>query len=518
MAVMLSELARREMGRIVVRGEPVRLRWVFEDLISGDGHGLSCSFACSARALASAAEVRMLEEVFFQGKLSLRAEGVVEHFRPALRAAAAASAGMRPAAEQVNGAGAQHALVEPLKKAAERVAFSCGLEVLGPFEVTVESQTLERQRLDAMQRQLAEQRAAGQVEHLQRAGELLKQFESARAASPSLSPGDLLKQLNPADQGQLLQTLLLAEAKEKKTSAVWVVAGPNLVKVDPYASGGSAKVMALPATLGPLRSVQRGEDAATLLVGARSGVLKMSVDSPQEAVAYNDAGVTSQMGFSRAVVWNGQVWACHAEAGLVGWEMGVAERPKFEMRPTGLGIAGVAAARNLGVLDEGRMIFSSQDQLVVVMMENGAPTARAVGGRLGSEVVAVLPEKKRVFVVLKDGVVQMRDGETMEVIRQDRLGGETCAAALLPWLGSARLLLASEAGPVVCAGTDDEVVTHYLSPYRSLRVVTAAHDVIAALSADRQRMIWWQVWAGRQPAGDVFLTAVARHRGADVEV
>src|SRR5687768_5956817 len=148
MSVIQSELARREMGRVVVRDEPVRLRWVFEDLVSGDGHALACGFACTARALPSAAEVRMLEEVFLQGKLSVRTEGVVEHFRPALRAAAAASAGARPAAELVNGAhggGAAHPMVEPLRKAAERVAFSCGLEVLGPFEVTVESQTLERQ-------------------------------------------------------------------------------------------------------------------------------------------------------------------------------------------------------------------------------------------------------------------------------------------------------------------------------------------------------------------------------------
>src|SRR5688572_12905332 len=93
MAVSNSELARREMGRIIVRNEPVRLRWVFEDLVSGDGHVLQCSFTCSARALPSAAEMRMLEEVFFHGSSALRADGVVEHFKTSLRAAAAASTG-----------------------------------------------------------------------------------------------------------------------------------------------------------------------------------------------------------------------------------------------------------------------------------------------------------------------------------------------------------------------------------------------------------------------------------------
>src|SRR5213075_1669837 len=158
---------------------------------------------------------------------SLWAEAVVAHFQPALRAAMAQICGVRPAAELIGSSNQQ--LNESLRAAAQRVAFSCGLEILPPFDLDVQSPSLERQRLESMQRTLAEQRAAGQMEHFQRATELLKQFESIRQAAPQLSPGEVLRQLGPADQGAMLQTLLLAAANEKRSEAAWAVAGPNLL-------------------------------------------------------------------------------------------------------------------------------------------------------------------------------------------------------------------------------------------------------------------------------------------------
>jgi hypothetical protein len=79
-------------------------------------------------------------------------------------------------------------------------------------------------------------------------------------------------------------------------------------------------------------------------------------------------------------------------------------------------------------------------------------------------------------------------------------------------------LLAGEEGPVQCVGVDDPLVTHYASPYRGLRAVSATAEWIAAVSPDRQRLVLWNSWEGRQPAGEVFLTALARHRIADIEL
>ena len=169
MSLHESELARREAGKLELRRGPMRMKWGFEKLVSGDGHELRAEFSCSVRVLAEAAEQQMLAEVFLNNGNSIWAEAVIGHFQPALRAAIAQVCEIRPAADSVGVGGNE--IVEALRSAGSRIAFSCGLELLAPFELDVQSPSLERQRIESMQRTLAEQRATGQMEHFQRASE-----------------------------------------------------------------------------------------------------------------------------------------------------------------------------------------------------------------------------------------------------------------------------------------------------------------------------------------------------------
>jgi hypothetical protein len=511
-----SELARREAGHLELRKSPMRLRWAMEKLVSGDGHELRADFSCSVQVLSEPAEQQMLAEVFLNNGNSVWAEAAIAHFQPSLRAAIAQVCGVRPAAESV-GANNQQ-LIDALRTAAGRVAFSCGLEILPPFDLDVQSPSLEQQRIESMQRTLAEQRAAGQMEHFQRATDLLKQFESIRQAAPQLSPGEVLRQLGPADQGMMLQTLLLAAAKEKKSEAVWAVAGPNLLRADPRSTPPKTQLIPLPTTLGPLRSVQGSGIDNRLLVGARSGVfdLDLAQNSP---TAYTDQSVVSQLGFNQALVWNNEIWASHSEAGIVAWKPGQTDRPLLAMRPVNLLGSG---AKNLAILDDSRLLFSGGNRLMILQRESGVSepkiTVRAAGSDVRAEIIAVLPDAARVAVVLKDGNVQTRDRNSLEVISQERRCGTIASAALLPWLGSNRLLLGTEEGPVLCVGLEDELVTQYVSPYSGMKALSAAADVVIGLSADRQRLVLWNTWNGRQPAADLFVTALGKHRAADVAV
>jgi hypothetical protein len=61
-------------------------------------------------------------------------------------------------------------------------------------------------------------------------------------------------------------------------------------------------------------------------------------------------------------------------------------------------------------------------------------------------------------------------------------------------------------------------VTQYASTYRGLKTLVAAPDLIAAVTADRQRVLWWETWAPARPAGDIYITAVAKHRVGDVAI
>jgi hypothetical protein len=533
MSLHTSEIARREGSDVQLRPEPLRIQWSFDDLVASDGHALRGTFAAAVRALPHAAERRMLEEVFLTGAArSVTADRVAQHFHSAFRAAAAKACESRPAADWLHN-GSMSAVVDALKSAGQRVAFSCGLELLPPFDLSLDSPTLEQQRLESMQRSLAEQRHAGQLEHVQRSAELLRQFNAIRESAPQLSPGEILSQLTPSDQAPLLQTLLLASAKEQPTTALYAVAGSNLLTINPQKSPPQTDVTPLPATLGPLRSVQRTADGA-LLVGARSGVFRtMTAADPQsDWLPYADSEITSPLGFNAAILWNDTIVATHSEAGVVAWKLNQPDHPLLALRPADLNDA---SPKNLCALDDHRLVISTSDSLLLLSRAKGtaavgsasadAPAARSettpfaitpLPTNAGAEIVAILPEPNRLTLVFNSGLLQLRDRDTLSLIRQERRSGPLCTAALLPWLGSTRLLLATEAGPIFCLSWDDELITQFLSPHRELRALAAAHDVIAALSADRQRLFLWQTWSPRAPIADLYLPSIARHRAADV--
>src|SRR5699024_7510760 len=85
------------------------------------------------------------------------------------------------------------------------------------------------------------------------------------------------------------------------------------------------------------RSVQpaRLDGRDVLLVGARSGIFVFGTET-RESQSYTDASIQSPLGFSRAVVWNGRIWGCHGDAGIVAWTVGETATPSLTIRPTDL--------------------------------------------------------------------------------------------------------------------------------------------------------------------------------------
>jgi hypothetical protein len=522
------ELARRENGGgLELRPQPLRVRWAFDGLVSADGHDVRCTAECSVRALPDPIERRMLQEVLFDGRDAVSGDDVAAHFARALRAAVAGVVESRPVANVLADAG-RKAVLDALKAAATPVAFASGVEVLAPFHLDVQSASHEQQRLREMQRALAERHAADQVEHFQRAGELLKRFQELRQSAPELSAGQVLQQVSAGDRGSVLQTLLLASAREDAASDLWAVAGPYLVRVDARAEPPRTELTPLPPTLGPLRSVQpaRVNGQRVLLVGARSGFMVVRPGSPGEPELYADPSVNSQLGFSRvAYAGDGQgFYACHGEAGVVRWALGETSAPASAIRPEqiraeyGLEASG-GGPRNLhcipGRAGGGpRVVFSLGCRVIGV---DGCDLFELPNAS-GADVVAILPEDRRIVVVHEDGTVYALDVTTREVTCVERRGLRVRAAGALPWLGSTRLLLAPEDGPVQCVGLDDPLVTQYASGHGGgLKALAGSADRVAAVSADRQRLILWNSWDGRKPAAEMYLTGLTRHRIADVD-
>ncbi|MEO6436695.1 MAG: hypothetical protein ABIP55_13170, partial [Tepidisphaeraceae bacterium] len=438
---------------------------------------------------------------------------VMEHFLPALRAAAARAIETQPVEHWLTDA-VVATLVEALRSAAKPIAFNCGVELVPPFDVAIESPTLQREKLEGMQRKLAERRTAGQAEHVARAAELLRQFQALRDAAPGLSPGQVLDQVNPADRGSMLETLLMASAAQGRQT-LWAVAGPNLVRIDPRQSPAPSSpkcdLIPLSTDLGPLRSVQAGavEGISGLLIGAQGGVMFVDPARPGDARRYADREVTSALGFNAVVSTNEMIWATHGEAGVVAWRIGEIDKPAFTLRPQQPG----EGPRNATALDAQRILYSAG---ATVYITDGAPPAGLAASVASNGVIEITVDDRLISIIRSDGQVETLDRATLERIRVEQRAGEIVSAGELPWLGSTRLLLATADGPIVCIGADDALVTQYTSLHRGLRAVAAAADVVAAISADRQRIILWKSWEGRQPSSEIHLANLARHRAADL--
>lgn len=568
MPLLPIELARVENNRLLLRPDPVRITWTLDDLPAADGHALRLRFACGVKALDDPAESKMLRDVLLGGRRGVTFDDVNRHFAPTLRNAAVGVADDKGVEAWLTGEDKDE-FESTLRTAAEKLAFACGLEIVGPFQVDLESPTYEQKRLKDLQRTLAEQEAAGRVEHFNRAADLLKRFEDAREKAPDLTPGTLLNQLSPVDQGATLQTLLLASAKRQQANDLWVVGGEYLVRVDARSGSGTPAVelFPLPPTLGPLRSVQPAniDGQRVLLVGARSGFYLVRPDDPTHPEAYPDHGVQSPLGFSRVVFHNRErgFAACHGEAGLVRWTYAHTNGPSEVLRPERFGgpaVSGPPAIpgappvigqphlpplpasaygggsiqtsfqgsyqgsvvvpsrpsgpRNLQVLDDRRLLLSVGPALWVL----DGDEASAVGTPASpADVAAIVPDGRLIHVVHEDGTIATLDAATRTTVATRRRPMRVRAAGPLPWLGSTRVLLAGDDGPVQCVGVDDALVTEYVSNHRGLRVLTGSADLVVGVSADRQRLILWHTWEGRSPIGEVYLTARTKHRIADVE-
>lgn len=535
MALKDNEIARRAGSAIECRSDAVRLNWTFTDLVSSDAHALACRFACSSRIAENTADRRMFAEVFLGARESVTTGDVAGHFSPGMRAGLAMLAARHSAADSVAGLHKSD-WISALIEAARPIAFATGLELLPPFQLDLESPTLQRQRLDDIARQRANERASGLLHQLQQATELLKQFQQMRQAAPELPAGTLLERMHPADRGPALQTLLLASSNQA-AATLFAVSGRSLVRIDPRQTPPAVQQLDLPDTFGPLRSVQPATQDAkqVLLVGARGGVIVTSPENPSDARLYAHSGLESVLGFNAVTCTGEWIWASHSEAGIVGWDMQDTVAPKAiyienstdvlpaapaTVVPSGsssrVGSSSpqrLAGAKNLHQLDASRLIYSVANELIV--REGEARTALPAQSQ--SEILSILPAGRSMVAVHQDGTLVLIDRATGQITQVRRRGSSRLSAAgTLPWLGDARLLLANEDGPIDCVGLDDSLTSEFLSSYRGLKLILATVDLVAALSPDRQRIILWHAWDGQRPIGEVHITSRTRHRVADL--
>jgi len=518
-----------------LRDEPLRVRWTFKGLTTADSHDVSCIFAASVQAVQEDIERRMLAEVLLADRAALTQEDIAAHFQPALQSAAENAVG-RFAAPSLLAADsdARSTLLQSLRSAAKPVAFACGLEMLAPFSFEFHSESFQRQKIRSMQQSLMEQQRAGEIEHLERAADLLKRFEAIRNSAPGLSAGRVLDQISPADRGAMLRTLQLAAARGRDAVAqsLWIVAGPTLAKLDAADPTRQPELIPLPTDLGPLRSVQSAKinGKTTLLAGAQRGFFAIQPPEFSKPKAYLfSAAIESPLGFNSIVARadGNSFVGTHSDAGIVQWEADNYAAPARVVPPaqflaspfpappssSSASISTGRGPKHLCAIDDQLLLFAAGPQLFTWDGQTIAP----IPADSRSEVVGILPEPESLLVVRYDGTISRLDRRVPHELQEiQHRPVRIRAAGALPWMDSQRLLLASEDGAIACVGLEDQLVTEFVSPHRGLRIVAGSASLVAAVSPDRQRVILWNAWDGQRPLTEIYLAARTRHRIADL--
>jgi hypothetical protein len=504
-----AELVRRGPRGIEIRLEPMRLRWEWDNLPTGDGHFVRITFDATVRAIDSATDRAMLEESLLHARSTATSRDVVSLFAPALRSAAAKSVAELTAENAVTDA-TRPAILDRLTQAAKTVAFSSGLEVAPPLAVEIDCPSLRQEQAAALESRRADERSARQISQLRRSQELFKEFQSLRQSSSSLTPGQILSTFADTDQSQMLAALLAAQASAQPSS-LWFVAGPAIWRIVDGAAP-LAPAINLPESLGPLRSINPSTIDAhpVLLAGASRGVWIIDPASAAPPIPFDMPGLNSPMGFNSAQIAAGRLWASHSQAGLVAWDLNMPHAPVTVMAD----MIEAQSPRRLHARDD-RILFSAGASVCTV--DPDGQLKKSPLDSASSSILGLVPAENWCALVGADGQVRRLDplSLTPAAGAQQRCG-PVSAAARLPWLDSSRLLLATEDGPVFCVGFDDTLVTQYISPHRGLRVLAASPNRIAAVTSDRQRLIQWNTWDGTRVVSDIHIASVARHRIADI--
>jgi hypothetical protein len=498
-----NELARRDAAQLTYATDARRAVWTFAGLATVDGHRLDGAWSFSIAVPADVHDRRMVAEVLMHDRDVLLTSDATRHFEPALMRAAQAHFAAITVADALSEPAADR-VTAVFAKACQTIAFACGLEILPPFTVQLTSPTLAAAKARADERARAEVDAADRAAHLRRATEL----SNAIATSTSISPG-FLETIAPADRAAALgATLAVTAGRAGPAAPLYAVAGATLLRIDLTKTGAAPTTTsrAAAADIGALRCVQM-IGLRQIAIGGQRGVELVDRDSPDRtSTAYVDDQSTSPLGFNAVarLAARDELWATHSQNGAVCWRLGDSTAPLARH-------AAFVGAGGLVALGDDALAFFAGTRVYVA-------TAEGVGVVLdaGDDVVAIIPDGGRVHVLCEAGTWTVMETGTWRVADRRPTGGRITAATGMRWLGGTRMLLARREGSIDCLGVDDTVATRYASRHVGPRAVAASATHVAALTADRQRVLVWSAIDGRDPIAEVNVAALTGHRAAGI--
>ncbi len=416
--------------------------------------------------------------------------------------------------------------VAELQKATQRQLFGFGIELVGPIHVSATSPAFEER--EALREAADAAKAAdGHAESLAVA------FEELRRRHPNVPPGKLLSGLPKEEQRPTLLKLFKAEV-ERDHARLFVAAGTALYSLD---DGDITVFAAAAGGLGPIRRLACADISGRPVIacGCRDGVTLQPADAP-DAPGVIASGLPadsmSGRGFggvdllpSDAGTW---LWMSHAGRGVEALLLRGVTAPMPPLRRRAWTAADLAGEpRSVLALTDSRAIVLDSGEVWLASGEDGDATSLA--NEADTPAVALLSRPSPFqgpLALREDGAIDravLDDGapvaaaltfrEALKPATDDRT---VIAARAAAWLGDVRIAACLKDGRVTLSGIDDDVLIEYKSSYSGFVEVAASAGRIAALTADRDRLVVWRLDRPDAPEHDVFLTSTTRSRAADL--
>ncbi len=506
---------------LFVRCVPFELKYEYPGLRSKDGYDFKATLGVSVGVVPDRVELEAFRREVLGSQRTVTTDRLRQFCEETVRNTLTAFVASRTAAD-LCAAGAGEAYDAELEEAFKQLGFRSGLS-LGPDPRLVLSspgflESQREQRASALAAARADedrrrQQAAVEArkQHIAELGEMLTQVRSMAGDAGGVKVAELIRTFDAGQRGKLYEHLMGVDAPARRTAAILVVAGSNLLWFDPLSPREPARKLRLPEAAGALRSVRIVDDRGIrrILVGARLGVHVLDASGDVERTLTFPDKPELRGGVNAATLLNGRVFATHSEVGLLQWPLdgsGPVEACLSALTE------GAHAVRDIQTDAAGRLWLAIDDLIV-----GWSPSREASESALSAsaEITSLVVADGYAYAGLKNGaIVRWLIGgpRELETVRQ-HTGGPVRSIAWMAGGGVPRLLIGDDRPQLELLVLGDS----YQGAYRSLHNLRwgfASDDFVVGVNDRRDHIFCWRP---DDPTLPVTSIAVSRLTGRSIQ-